>query len=223
MRSLCYIRTMSLLLIIFQLDLFQRRGSLVLLYVFGPYIIEKALSKLELWLQRSESWPNGKKALHCSNSAIDVINFELLSIIVLIYHQPVIEPCSSLPSRPLPSPPLSSLHLPFYAFPYRRGVSFHIKTSDSRLVPNCLRNNANVNSIFLATLRERKPDNEPIISVPYTSCFMGTKGQMLEDQLSITSLRSQTKIFWTTPIDQEGQPRQGQWHCPVAHLSFAVG
>jgi len=36
-----------------------RRGSLVLLYVFGPYIIEKALSKLELWLQRSESWPNG--------------------------------------------------------------------------------------------------------------------------------------------------------------------
>ena len=112
MRSLCYIRTMSLLLIIFQLDLFQRRGSLVLLYVFGPYIIEKALSKLELWLQRSESWPNGKKVLHCSNSAIDVINFELLSIIVLIYHQPVIEPCSSLPSRPLPSPPFTSLSMP---------------------------------------------------------------------------------------------------------------
>lgn len=36
-----------------------RRGSLVLLYVCGPYIIEKVLSKLEHWLQSPESWPSG--------------------------------------------------------------------------------------------------------------------------------------------------------------------
>ncbi|KAL9969831.1 hypothetical protein ACROYT_G022097 [Oculina patagonica] len=36
-----------------------RRGSLVLLYAVGPYVIDKALAKLELWLQTQENWPNG--------------------------------------------------------------------------------------------------------------------------------------------------------------------
>ena len=39
----------------------QRRGSLVLLYVFGPYVIAKALRKLELWLHNEENWPSGEK------------------------------------------------------------------------------------------------------------------------------------------------------------------
>lgn len=41
----------------------QQRGSLVFLYVFGPYVIDKALRKLELWLQNEENWPSGEKCL----------------------------------------------------------------------------------------------------------------------------------------------------------------
>lgn len=36
-----------------------RRGSLVFLYVFGPYVIDKALTRLELWLQTQEYCPSG--------------------------------------------------------------------------------------------------------------------------------------------------------------------
>lgn len=39
-----------------------RRGSLVLLYVFGPYMIDKTLRKLELWLHSEENWPSGFNA-----------------------------------------------------------------------------------------------------------------------------------------------------------------
>lgn len=37
----------------------MRRGCLVLLYVFGPYVIEKIIMKLERWLQSQENWPKG--------------------------------------------------------------------------------------------------------------------------------------------------------------------
>ncbi|CAH3173552.1 unnamed protein product [Porites lobata] len=37
----------------------MRRGCLVLLYVFGPYVIEKMIMKLERWLQSQENWPKG--------------------------------------------------------------------------------------------------------------------------------------------------------------------
>jgi len=29
--------------------------------VFGPYVIDKALRKLELWLHNEENWPRGEK------------------------------------------------------------------------------------------------------------------------------------------------------------------
>lgn len=48
-------------LFFFQSFFFQRRGSLVFLYVFGPYVIEKVLAKLELWLQSPESQLFGMK------------------------------------------------------------------------------------------------------------------------------------------------------------------
>lgn len=37
----------------------MRRGCLVLLYVFGPYVIEKMIMKLERRLQSQENWPKG--------------------------------------------------------------------------------------------------------------------------------------------------------------------
>ncbi|CAH3176439.1 unnamed protein product [Porites evermanni] len=37
----------------------MRRGCLVLFYVFGPYVIEKMIMKLERRLQSQEDWPKG--------------------------------------------------------------------------------------------------------------------------------------------------------------------
>lgn len=61
-----------------------RRGSLVFLYVFGPYIIEKVLAKLELWLQSPESQLFG---LHARTREI-LLNFiPCLRTTVLYVHR----------------------------------------------------------------------------------------------------------------------------------------
>ncbi|XP_015764687.1 PREDICTED: peroxisome biogenesis factor 10-like [Acropora digitifera] len=61
-----------------------RRGSLVFLYVFGPYVIEKVLAKLELWLQSPESQLFG---LHARTREI-LLNFiPCLRTTVLYVHR----------------------------------------------------------------------------------------------------------------------------------------
>ena len=57
----------------------QRRGSLVLLYAFGPYVIDKALRKLELWLHNEESWPSGEKHFLSYHTCVDVIHVRCFS------------------------------------------------------------------------------------------------------------------------------------------------
>lgn len=61
-----------------------RRGSLVLLYVFGPYIIEKILSKLEIWLRTSDTRPNG---LNASTKKVLSIFIPVLRTAVLYTHR----------------------------------------------------------------------------------------------------------------------------------------
>ncbi|KAJ7331633.1 peroxisome biogenesis factor 10 [Desmophyllum pertusum] len=61
-----------------------RRGSLVVLYVLGPYVIDKALARLQLWLQTQDNWPSG---LHARTREILLTFIPFLRTLLLYVHR----------------------------------------------------------------------------------------------------------------------------------------